>query len=205
MYVEILVEEPSAAVAIEILLRRLGSPSQQTTERIVSFRGKDRMLQRLEPTLRSIARTGQASAVILLIDQDSENCLELKGRICSIAERAGIPSASTSVRIRIAVVELESWFLGDPLAIRSAYPAVTAGDVRTLQRSMADDVRDPSGWLQKKLNRRRHYEGRMPKVEVARNIATYLNLEPDHNTSRSFRLFLQTLREVYNLPYRNTE
>lgn len=200
MHVEILVEEPSAAVAIETLLRRLGNQSQQATERIVSFRGKDRMLQRLEPTLRSIVLAGYASSVIVLIDQDAEDCLELKGRIYSIAEQAGIPSALTSMWVRIAVVELESWFLGDPLAIRSAYPAVTAGDVRTLKGSMADSVRDPSGWLQKKLNRRRHYEGGMPKIEVARNIAAHLNLDPNHNTSRSFRLFLRTLREVYGLP-----
>ena len=200
MHVEILVEEPSAETAIDILLNRLGARTPGRTERIVSFRGKDRMLQRLHPTLRSIALAGVADHVIVLIDQDSDDCLDLKANVVEVAETAGLLSSSSVLRVRIAISELESWFLGDPDAVRIAYPNITAGDLRRWRTIPPDSQPSPSDWLQQRMNRRGHYVGRMPKVEVARNISQHLNLEPNHNTSRSFQIFLRTLREVYDLP-----
>ena len=106
---------------------------------------------------------------------------------------------SPDLRVRIATTELESWFLGDPEAVRASYPRLTPRDLRLSNRLTPDDLQDAAEWLQRRLIRRGYYVGRMPKVEVAKNIAINLNLDPDHNTSRSFRLFLRTLREVYGL------
>ena len=199
MHVEILVEEPSAEAAIDVLLNRLGARRSGTTDRIITFRGKDRMLQRLSPTLQSIARAGFTDHIIILIDQDSDDCVKLKSEVIEMANSAGISTTSATLRVRIAIAELESWFLGDPAAVRATYPGITAGDLRALIGREPDDQRNPATWLQDRLKRRKYYAGRMPKVEVARNIAANLNLDPNHNTSRSFRLFLRTLREVYGL------
>ena len=97
------------------------------------------------------------------------------------------------------MTELESWFIGDPIAVRSAYPRVTAGDMRITVKDGVDTLPNAWEWLEHRLIRRRYYITRMPKVEVARMISEHLNLAPDANASHSFRLFLRTLRETYGL------
>ena len=108
-------------------------------------------------------------------------------------------AATTNIRMRIAVTELEAWFIGDVAATRAAYPRISDTDLSIRRWQEADAVPDAWEWFEKRLIRRRYYVTRMPKIEVARNIAANLNLDPNHNTSRSFRLFLRTLREVYGL------
>lgn len=207
MHVEFLVEDASSAATVEVLLERLLTDATNAGEhswRIHSFDGKHRLLDNLAPVAEGIFASRFADRIVVLIDADRDDCVALKQ---SLLERmpshtvTGQGSQSVSgVWIRIAVTELESWFIGDRLATREAYPQITAGDLRLRHWQDADSVADAWEWLEALLIRRGHYVTRMPKVEVARNIARRLSLEPDSNTSRSFRLFLRTLREVYELP-----
>ena len=88
--------------------------------------------------------------------------------------------------------------MGDPEALRSAFDRLTLTDLRL--HSDVDGLQDAWEWLEKRLVKRRYYSQRMRKTEVAQVVSYHLNLDPNHNTSRSFRLFLRTLREVYGLP-----
>ena len=91
--------------------------------------------------------------------------------------------------------ELEAWFFGDVEALVAAYPRVP----RTLERWK--DYRDPDAirggtWeaLGRVLQRAGYFPGGLAKKAAARTIATHMN--PERNRSRSFRLFLDTLREL---------
>ena len=203
MHVELLLEEESAKIAVDNLLSRLIPDSAVGTWRIQFFRGKPDLLRKLEPTLTSIAKADYADRVIVMLDADREDCAELKSRVLQAGISAGLvlePGGTDDapLKVRIAMTELESWFIGDREALCSAFERLTPSDLRL--RSDVDDLQDAWEWLEKRLVRRRYYADRMRKKEVADLVSRHMSLEPDHNTSRSFRLFLRTLREVYGLP-----
>ena len=206
MHVEFLVEDSSSEAAIAVLLERLLNAEPDGHEhswRIHPFNGKQRMLTRLPSVLSGILQANFADAVVVLIDADKDDCVELKQRlqemVASCMDRRQPQSAQTQVWVRIAVTELEAWFIGDSAATRAAYSGVTAGDLRLRKWREADSVPDTWEWLERLLIRRGHYVTRMPKTEVARSIARHLDLEDERNRSSSFRLFLRTLREIYEL------
>ena len=93
--------------------------------------------------------------------------------------------------------ELETWFLGDPIAIRAAYPRVQP--IRVSQAPALDE--EPDAWerLERILQRGGYYEAGLQKISVAEAISQHLSLSPDANASHSFRLFLRTLRETYGI------
>ena len=161
------------------------------------------MLKHLPGTLYSLAQARYADRVIVVIDQDRDDCVTLKQDIVEIAIKQGLVprehlTIDTLLRVRIAMHELETWFLGDPDAVRAAYPGA-----RLNPRATPPDIDlQPDAWerLERLLQRRGYYQAGIPKVEVAEAIAQHLSLDPNHNTSRSFQLFLRTLREVYRLP-----
>ena len=206
MHVEFLVEDASSEAAIEVLLERLLSAAPDGHEhswRIHPFNGKQRMLTRLPSVLSGILQAEFANAVVVLIDADQDDCVEFKRRlqeiVASCMDHRHRQMVETQVWVRIAVTELEAWFIGDSEATRAAYAGVTAGDLRLTQWREADSVPDAWEWLERLPIRRGHYVTRMPKTEVARNVARQLDLEPERNRSSSFRLFLRTLREIYEL------
>ena len=204
MHADVLVEDRSTAAAVSVLLSRLIGNRAEHSSEIQPFNGKDRMLRRLQGVFRAQARAGYADRVIAVIDQDDDSCYELKQQIYQSALTAGLiyagqPTLETKLRIRIATTELESWFIGDPAAVRAAYPRLTERDLRLRRREHPDTMAHAWEWLQRRLVSRGCYADRMPKAEVARAIASHLDLSPEANASRSFRLFLRTLRETYEL------
>lgn len=115
MHVEFLLEEQSAAIAIDTLLGRLLSNPESDTWRTLPFRGKPDLLRKLEPTLTAIAKGRYADMVIVVLDADREDCVELKSRILKMAENSGLvnpkqTTADAPLRVRIAMTELECWF-----------------------------------------------------------------------------------------------
>lgn len=203
MHAAILVEDNSTEATVAILLSRLLANHPEHTAEIVPFGGKQRMLGRLRERFYMLARSHHADQVIVIIDQDTDDCEALKRRIYDDAVSAGLvlryqSTPESSLRIRIAMTELESWFIGDPAAVRAAYPRITERDLR-LRRRDPDALSDASEWLGRRLISHGYYSGRMRKIEAAQAIAPHLNLAPDANASYSFRLFLRTLRETYGL------
>lgn len=206
MHVELFVEDPSTETAVGIILRRLlvGAPASSATWRVQSLHDKPQMLRKLLAIFRALARGHYADRIVVVIDGDSDDCRELKRQILENAITANLiasneRTAESRLRIRIAMTELESWFIGDPAAVRSAYPRVTAGDMKITAKDSVDTLPNAWEWLEHRLIRRGYYITRMPKVEVARMISEHLDLSAEANASHSFRLFLRTLRETYEL------
>lgn len=137
----------------------------------------------------------------MLIDEDRQDCRELKRRLDLAARNARFVTKSNvadrrfTVLNRIAIEELEAWFFGDPVALASAFPGVSP----TLGSKAAYRNPDAIGggtWeaLQRVLQRAGYYAGGMPKIAVARAMA--IHMEPARNSSASFACFVQGLASL---------
>jgi hypothetical protein len=201
MHVELLVEEPSCAEAIRILVPKIIGNQSSFDTRV--FQGKQDLLASLPARLRGYARWLPSDwRIVVLIDRDGDDCHTLKSSLETMAKDAGLrtPTAThgtgaVKVVNRIAVEELEAWFFGDVEALAAAYPRIppTLGAKR--------GFRDPdaiSGGTWERLHRllaaAGYYRGGMPKIEVARKISRVM--DPARNRSRSFQVFCRALREL---------
>lgn len=199
MHLEFLLEEASAEAAMQELLPKLLHPD--TTYALHPHGGKKDLLGKLPARLRGYARwIRQDWRIVVLIDEDRQNCHLLKQQMERIAIEAGMstktrPRADGSFAVvnRMAVEELEAWFLGDPQAVCSAYPRVPASFAKRRRLRDPDAVRGGT-WetLQHILQRAGYCCGGYSKIEGARQIARHM--EPDQNRSRSFAVFVDGLR-----------
>lgn len=197
MHVEFLVEESSAEAALSELLPKIIGPD--ATWKIHAHQGKKDLLKKLPDRLRGYAKwLPQECIVLVLIDRDRDDCHVLKQCLNQTASLSGLStSRSTGVQVinRIAVEELESWFLGDIEALRAAFPRIPA----TLDHKAA--YRDPDAiqggtWeaLQRVLRRAGYIDEGLAKIAAARTISKHM--DPSRNQSKSFQVFRDALRQA---------
>jgi len=174
-------EEMSAKVMLESLLPRM--LPQEIHILCVSFEGKQDLEKQLPIKLRGW-RTPDTYFVILR-DQDSGNCHDIKRNLKSICDTANKPK----VLIRIACRELESWYFGDLAAVEGGLEIDGLSDFqRKAQYRDPDNIIHPSTEL-KKITKNRYQ-----KVNGSRIIGKHLSL--DNTRSRSFRNFIKGLRGI---------
>jgi Domain of unknown function (DUF4276) len=82
----------------------------------------DGLLDQLVAKLNAFGRSLDPSTdrVVVLVDADTEDCLALKARLLEALDRC---PQKPVVLFRIAVEELEAFYLGDVEAVRRAFPA----------------------------------------------------------------------------------
>lgn len=136
MHFEILTEDASGKIALEILLVKiLGTYGNPHTYRFHHYKGVGRipanmtvkanprkrlLLDRLPSILRGYGKSlGSDSCVAVIIDSDRKDCKAFKAELNSIL-RSCNPSPNSL--IRIAVEEIEAWYIGDKEALVKAYP-----------------------------------------------------------------------------------
>jgi hypothetical protein len=191
MHLEILVEEPSSRKALENLLPKL--VINEHTYRIITYQGKHDLLKKLPKTLKGYSKWIKNDyKIIVLVDLDRDNCIELKNQLESYASTANLITKSKSldkqfqVMNRIAIEELESWFIGDPDAIRQAYPRVGRFENKRKFRQ-PDSIINTWETLEGILQKARYFSTGLRKVEAADAISTYMI--PIKNRSKSFHVF----------------
>jgi len=198
MNIEFLLEEESAEAALHNLLPKI-LPSN-VTFRFHNFRGKQNLLAQLPKRLRGYNQWLPSDwRIVVLVDEDREDCKLLKARLEKMASDAGlqIKSQSRNFQIlnRIAVEELEAWFFGDIVALNAAYPKtpITLSHQKNYRKP---DAIKGGTWeaLERVLQTAGYYLGGLPKIEVARNVSQYM--EPERNRSRSFQVFKEGLLEI---------
>lgn len=176
-----LVEEPSAAIFLKAVL-----PSvlpEGVVLQTITFQGKQDLERGLEKKLRGWLCPD--SKFLVIRDRDSENCVEVKGRLAAICKAAG----RDGVLIRIACGELESFFLGDLRAVGLAFskkmPSQQKGKFRDPDRlgNAAEELGRVLGTCEQKL-------------KWARMISPYLALDGS-NRSTSFNVLLAGVRKLY--------
>ena len=125
-FLEILTEEPSAEEFLNCLLPRLIG-DRPISFHIVAHHGKLDLLRKLPRKLHAYSKTWwQDQRIMVLLDRDNDDCLKLKATLEQFATEAGLRSKSVSAKDfqiinRIAIEELEAWFLGDEAAVRKAF------------------------------------------------------------------------------------
>lgn len=201
MHVEILVEERSAAVALSELLPKI--IGQKATWMVHDHQGKKDLLKKLPERLRGYSRWLPSDCVIVvLIDADQQDCRALKAKLAADAEITGLRVSANSrsggkrqVINRIAVEELEAWFLGDVDALRAAFPRIPPTIANQAKYRNPDAIKGGT-WeaLERVLQRAGYADAGLAKIATARTIAQYM--EPHRNRSKSFQVFRDALEQV---------
>ena len=195
MHIEFLVEEPSAEAFFAEFLPKIVAGG--TTWKLIAFQGKTDLLANLTKRLKGYAAwLPNDWRIVVLVDEDRGDCSKLKHQLEDAAKAAGMITKSRStdgafaVLNRIAVEELEAWFLGDVEGLCTAYPGVPSS------LGSREIFRDPDAvpggsWeaLERVLQRAGHFRGGIGKIELARTMA--MHLEPSRNRSRSFQCFMK--------------
>lgn len=201
-HVEVLVEDLTSEVVVRSLLERQLGAQGPPTWAVRSFQGKRDMLQKLPARLRGLRRSLPVSGcVVVLLDADQKPCVPQKAELDRLAQAAGlIPTSSVAgpgwnIANRLAIEEIEAWFLGDPAAVAAAYAGFPADLGRRAGLRRPDEVKGGT-WetLERELKRAGHFAGGYRKVEAARAIAPHL--EPGRNTSASFGVFWSTMISI---------
>ena len=197
-HIELLVEEPSAEAAlIELIPKIIGS---RATWAIHPHQGKKDLLNKLPQRLRGYASWLPHNAyIVVLIDEDRENCKRLKQQLENAASDARLstrnsPINGTRIQVvnRIAVEELEAWFFGDAPAIMQAYPGIPPSLSQKAKYREPDAIAGGT-WeaLERVLQRAGYSKAGLAKIDAARSIAR--KMDPQQNRSRSFRCFRDAL------------
>lgn len=135
MHIEVLVEDSSGAKLVETLLPALiGLYGEAHTWRVHAYKGigrlppnlaaggdpaKRALLNQLPRLLAGYGKTPGIDAVVVLVDSDERNCKVFLGELKALLTTCD-PAPNTL--FRLAIEEMEAWYLGDRQAILSAYP-----------------------------------------------------------------------------------
>ena len=166
-----LLEEPSAQDALRVWLPQW-LPAAVTPHFIV-FQGKQDLERQMVRRMRHWLMPD--SRFLVLRDQDSGDCKNVKTTLAAKCAEAGKPDAL----VRVACRELESFFVGDWQAVASAFdrPALGKLAAKATYRQ-PDNLGSPSQELARLIPGYQKRDG-------ARRIAPHV--EAQRNTSRSFQ------------------
>lgn len=186
--IEILVEEPSMAECLKEFLPKIAPENWKLDENyfIRKHQGKADLQKSIHTKVRVFDNWHEPVAVVILHDQDSADCKELKHEL---NERCG--EYSIPIKIRIVCRELESWFLGDLTAIEKAYPGFKSNRYLGKAQFRNPDVLNAKDKLKKILP---EYK----EIASSREISKYLDIE--NNRSESFRQFVSGIQSIFAHP-----
>ncbi|WP_298644891.1 DUF4276 family protein [uncultured Cardiobacterium sp.] len=152
MHIEFLVEDASGKKLLSALLPKLLDPAH--TWRIHAYKGvghippnlkgttdpnKRILLDNLPRLLQGYANTPGIDAVVVLVDTDDRNCAAF---LAELNKLAAASAPTLTVLIRLAIEEIEAWYLGDKYALSRAYPAARQHQDK-LKRYQPDSICGP--------------------------------------------------------------
>ena len=175
-------EEASAKAMLEVLLPRIFGAASLLHPRFVVFEGKQDMHRQLERKLRGYLNPG--ARLIVLRDQDKDDCRKVKRSLKALCTKAGRPNAI----VRIACRELESFYLGDLRAVELGLEvAGVSSKQRKAKYRQPDMLQNPHHELNNLTNHK--YQ----KIAGSRSIAHHLDLIDSR--SDSFRQLLIAIKK----------
>lgn len=173
-----LLEEPSMKVVLDILLPQI-LPSD-VVFKTIPHSGKSDLKRSIPRKLKAWRQPD--TKFVILQDQDSADCVQLKQEILELTRSSG-----REVLVRIVCKELESWYFGDLDAVSRAYGKDITGLLSKARFRVPDQIENPKAELRKIFPKRQQLDG-------ARRIA--INMEIEKNTSESFSFFISGVKRL---------
>ena len=175
-----LLEERSMKVLLDIILPRILPDS--VTFQTIPHQGKSELEKSISTKLR--AWNEPNVAFVIVHDQDSNNCVELKNKLVSLCS-----NANRKFLVRIPCHELEAWYWGDLDAVSKAYGKDLISLKNKKKYRNPDQIENPKQELKKLIPT-------MGQIEGASKIAPHMNIE--ENTSYSFQVFVKGVLRLCN-------
>lgn len=178
-----LLEEPSMKELLDRLLPRLFRGWGAGTHFLcIPHAGKHDLEKSIPRKLRVWREPGARFVVVR--DNDSGDCLDLKRKLSGLCERAGRPDTL----IRLVCQELEAWYIGDLESLADAYgkPALRRPPI-VKRFADPDSVVSPSRRMSELLPS-------FQKVSGARLMG--MRLSAEGNRSKSFSVFVEGVRRL---------
>ena len=135
MHIEVLVEDSSGAKLLETLLPQvIGEQGMPHTWRLHPYKGIGRLptglsvkadpakrvlLDQLPRLLAGYGKTSGIDAVVVVLDSDRRDCKAFLKEMKTLLQ--GCHPAPNTL-FRLAIEEMEAWYLGDRQAVLAAYP-----------------------------------------------------------------------------------
>ena len=212
MHIEMLVEDSSGKVLLDVLVPRiLGEWGSAHTWNIHHYKGIGRipaglstkgdpakriLLDQLPRILKGYGNTPGIDAVVVVLDSDRRNCADFLAELKTVAAHC---HHAPNTLFRLAIEEMEAWYIGDHGALMAAYPKAKSRVFDTYAQDsvcgiwelLADAVYPGGAAAIKKAGR--PLPGQV-KHEWANKIGPLLDIE--QNQSPSFRKFRDGLRKV---------
>ncbi|MDP8228780.1 MAG: DUF4276 family protein [Candidatus Electryoneaceae bacterium] len=216
MHFEILVEGQTELTALSILMKNIvGKYDQPHTWKIHKHQGIGKipidptirpnrcdrtLLHNLPSKLRAYGEEDRDDLfVIVLVDLDErEDCIGFKSEISDLLDYC---DNRPNCLFRIAIEELEAWYLGDQVAIKNAYPNANQEIMSEyMQESqcgtwekLADSIH-PGGLSALRTMGKRSVRILEQKVVWAKKITPFMDV--DSNRSKSFQVFRDGIRTL---------
>jgi hypothetical protein len=200
MRLHVLVEGPADAAFFRTWLPRF-LVGHTTT--IIPHRGKlsgqpilppdprrEGLLDQLPAKLRAYGRALNSATdrILVVLDLDNDSCVDLKRRLLALLDTC---DPQPVVLFRIAIEETEAFYLGDPEAIRRAFPTAKLTKIRAYTQ---DSICGTAEVFQEVIG-----ASREDKVEWAERMATHLGTSwrgVSANQSPSFRQLCQGILKL---------
>ncbi len=198
MFFEVLVEGGADRPAVKEILQRRFGLDEGRQFRIHPHKGKGRLpdnplaspdpmhrglLDQLPAKLRGMSWMDDSCCLVVLVDADDEDCIALKERLLLLYQ--SLDRKPPRVLFRIAVEEIESWFIADHDAVENAYPSA---NLTRLRQIAPDAVVGAWERLAEALNMDPKQCRGPDKYEWASRISPWLDL--DSPCSPSLRAFI---------------
>ena len=212
MHIEVLVEDASGKTFLEIMMPRLlGELGNPHTWRVIPYKGAGHvpkglksgsdaahrvLLDRLPSRLRGYDKSPGIDAVVVVLDVDRRDCVKFLAELKELAVRCQLKSMPL---YRLAIEELEAWYLGDRQALLEAWPKAKLDVLHRYEQDSAcgtwellADAIHPGGIAAVK-QAGWPLPGQL-KSEWAAQIAP--RMDPDRNVSPSFGKLRDGLRRL---------
>ena len=175
-----LLEEESTKHLLDILLPKILPEGVEF--QTIQHKGKRDLERSIPRKVRGWNEPGDIRFVILH-DQDTQNCVQLKQSLLKLCEESQRP-----VLVRIACQKMEAWYFGDMNVVALAYDKPKLRQISGQRRyRVPDQIPSPKEDLRKLVPEHQQIAG-------AKRVAPYMNIE--NNTSESFRQFVSGVRRL---------
>jgi hypothetical protein len=217
IYIELLVEDESGKILIEEIMKKYKGDREDLDYKVHGFKGIGRLpkksdkvhnvksfclLNDLPIYLRgindSIKDWSGQKAIFVILDNDDENCAELKRKLDDLCNTLDL---SVQVFFCIAIEEMEAWLLGDKAALYAAYPSAKQQVVNKYKQDSVTGTWEclanavyKGGVSKLKKDATSYFEIGREKRRWAEEIGIHMDIR--NNQSPSFRYFISKLDKL---------